>query len=287
MVPAQKNPLTAFMRKPKLYLKLPSQGNFWAEGSLDMPPNGEFPVYGMTAKDEMLIRTPDALFNGTSTVEVIRSCIPNILDPWMMPSIDLDAILIAIRIASYGEKMPMKVFIPGLNEEEEFEIDLRPILDEIINDTNWDTEVKVNNDITIYIEPVNYKAMTDYQIINFDSNRALQVMLQDEGMTESQKLELAAVTMSKLAEGTLMQLNNGVKRVDTSEGNTTDEAHIKEFVANIDKEIFGVLAEAFRERNKHNGTRMIKIIVPPNFVEKGAPESLEVPFQFDYASFFV
>ena len=283
----QKNPLKAFMRRPKLYLKLPSKGEFWPEGSIDYPENGELPVYGMTAKDEMMIRTPDALFNGTSTVEVVRSCIPNIKDPWMIPSLDLDAILIAIRIASYGEKMPMNVYIPVVGEEEEFEIDLRPMLDDIINNTTWDTEVKVNNDITVYIEPVNYKAMTEYQIINFDSNRALQVMLQDDGMTESQKLELAAVTMSKLAEGTVMQLRNGVKRIDTSEGNTTDPKFISEFVENIDKDIFGILAEAFRARNKDNNTRTVTIMTPPQFVEKGAPEKIEVPFQFDYSSFFV
>lgn len=274
------------MRRPKMYLKLPSGGNFWPEGSLDMPENGELPVYGLTAKDEMLIRTPDALFNGVSTVEVVKSCIPNILDPWKIPSIDLDAILIAIRIASYGEKMPLEVFIPVIEETEEFEIDLRPLLDDIITNTKWETEVKVNNDITVYIEPVNYKTMTDFQIINFDSTRAMQIMLQNDDMTESQKLQLAAATLNKLADGTVMQVENGIKRIDTSEGNTTEPAHIKEFVNNIDKEVFTALSEAFRSRNENNNTRMIKIAIPDNLVQKGAPQTLEIPFQFDYASFF-
>jgi hypothetical protein len=54
MVPQQStavNPLIGMMRQPKIYIRLPSGGNFWPEGSLVMPESGEFPVYSMTAKD--------------------------------------------------------------------------------------------------------------------------------------------------------------------------------------------------------------------------------------------
>jgi len=52
------NPLTSLMRQPKLYVRLPSKGRFWPEGSLSDSPNGEYAVYSMTAKDEMLIKLP-------------------------------------------------------------------------------------------------------------------------------------------------------------------------------------------------------------------------------------
>ena len=39
--------------------------------SIDMPENGELPVYPMTAIDEITVRTPDALFNGTAIAELI------------------------------------------------------------------------------------------------------------------------------------------------------------------------------------------------------------------------
>ena len=99
------NPLTSYMRQPKIYISLPSQGNFWPEHSIDMPENNELPVYSMTARDELLFKTPDALMNGQSIVDVIQSCVPNIKNAWVTPSIDLDTILIAIRIATYGEDM--------------------------------------------------------------------------------------------------------------------------------------------------------------------------------------
>ena len=101
------NPLTQYFRQPAIYIRLPSQGKFYPNGSLNMPPNGELPVLPMTSVDEITYRTPDALFNGSATVSVIKSCVPNIRDPWVMPSADMDAVLVGIRIASYGHDMDM------------------------------------------------------------------------------------------------------------------------------------------------------------------------------------
>ena len=72
------NPLQAYFRRPAIYVQLPSGGKFNEPGELEIPENGESPVYPMTAKDEILMRTPDALMNGATTVEVIQSCCPNI-----------------------------------------------------------------------------------------------------------------------------------------------------------------------------------------------------------------
>jgi hypothetical protein len=282
----QRNPLTAFMRRPKVFLKLPSEGKYWPEGSLDMPDNGELPVYGLTAKDELLIRTPDALFNGRTTVDVIRSCVPNILNAWDIPSIDVDAILIAIRIASYGEKMEMNVKIPGTEETEPFEIDLRPMLDQIAENTIWEERVIISEDLTVYIEPVNYKVMTDYSVMSFDSNRILSTLLQEKDLTEEQRVNLAADAMSKIADATLMQMVHGIKRIDSKDGSTDNPEYIKEFLENIEKEIFNKISSAFRKLNDHNNERSVTIQVPPKYVETGSPATITVPFQFDYSNFF-
>jgi hypothetical protein len=73
----------------------------------------ELPVFPMTAIDEITYRTPDALFNGQAVVNVIQSCIPDIRDAWKTPGADLNAILVAIRIASYGHDMDMTVKCPS------------------------------------------------------------------------------------------------------------------------------------------------------------------------------
>jgi hypothetical protein len=101
----ENNPLQQYFRQPAIYVKLPSQGKFYANNTLDLPPTGELPVYPMTAIDEITYRTPDALFNGQSTVNVLQSCVPNIKNGWAVPAMDIDTLLVAIRIASYGHNI--------------------------------------------------------------------------------------------------------------------------------------------------------------------------------------
>ena len=127
--PAGANPLSKFYRQPKIYLSLPSKGKFYPEGAVEIPDNGEVPVFAMTAKDELTLKTPDALLNGAATVELIQSCIPNIKNAWAMPILDLDACLIAIRIATYGETMDVETTPPNTQTPAQYTIDLRQILD--------------------------------------------------------------------------------------------------------------------------------------------------------------
>lgn len=101
------NPLSQYFRQPAIYIKLPSQGNFYPDGALVAMPNGEYPVLPMTTLDEITYRTPDALFNGQAVVSVIESCMPNIKKGWAVPAVDLDTILVAIRIATYGNDLEL------------------------------------------------------------------------------------------------------------------------------------------------------------------------------------
>ena len=92
--PESNNPLKKYFRQPKIFVKLPSQGDYYPAGALDKSTTGEYAVYAMTAKDELLFKTPDALLSGQSTVELIKSCIPAITNPWAMPNIDLDFMIL-------------------------------------------------------------------------------------------------------------------------------------------------------------------------------------------------
>jgi hypothetical protein len=125
------NPLSSHFRQPAIYLKLPSGGKFYPQDTLDMSLTGEIPIFPMTIKDEILLKTPDALMNGEGMRDMIASCCPNIKDPWSIPLIDLDTILIAIRLASYGSGMDMNSECPHCKESNEHTVDLRVVLDNL------------------------------------------------------------------------------------------------------------------------------------------------------------
>jgi hypothetical protein len=67
----------------------------------------------MTAIDEITYRTPDALFSGQAVVNVIHSCVPSIKNAWHAPVADLNSILVAIRIASYGHELEIETTTPS------------------------------------------------------------------------------------------------------------------------------------------------------------------------------
>ena len=71
----QANPLSKYFRQPKLFAALPSNGKFYPADSLETTETGEYAIYSMTAKDELTMKTPDALLNGQATVELIKSCV--------------------------------------------------------------------------------------------------------------------------------------------------------------------------------------------------------------------
>ena len=88
----------------------------------------------MTARDEIIFKTPDALMNGQGMVDVIQSCIPEIKDAWQISNYDLDTILIALRIATYGETMDIEFNvpgIPGIKEKVSHSLNLPALLEDI------------------------------------------------------------------------------------------------------------------------------------------------------------
>ena len=231
----KKNPLSSFYRQPKIYVRLPSKGKFYEPGSLDLSENGEYPVYAMTAKDELLFKTPDALLNGTSTVELIKSCIPAILNPWVMPNIDLDFALIAIRIATYGDKMDVGTNCPHCGAENSYDMDLTAWLD-IFNNFIYNTDIAVDP-LTVHVRPYTYKEVTKTALKSMEQQRIFQV-INDDTLSDEIKLEKFGASFLKLTELTVDVIADCITAIDTPDGSVSDKDMIKEFIANCSKDIF-------------------------------------------------
>ena len=87
-------------------IRLPSRGLLYEDGILD--PNvvdGEVRVSPMTIRDEILMRSPDALLSGEAVATVIARCAPQILQPLQLHYADLDFVFLALRKVSYGPEL--------------------------------------------------------------------------------------------------------------------------------------------------------------------------------------
>jgi hypothetical protein len=277
------NPLAKHFRQPKVYIRLPSGGEYY-DGALEKTETGEYPVLGMTARDELMYKTPDALLNGQATVDVIQSCVPNIKNAWNIPNIDLDVILIGMRIATFGEKLDLTFKVPGLNEDRSYDVDLRILLDQIYSQT-YDNIVTVN-DCTIELRPTSYKYFTDMALRTFEEKRIF-TLLRDEGLSEQEKIEKIQVSFSRLTDMNLELVKNSILSVTfAGEPAVTNRDHINEFINNCDKEVFGSIINHVEGQKNKFGLKPLKVEFSKEDQEKGAPKSVSVPISLDQSNFF-
>lgn len=222
------NPLTRHFRQPTAYIRLTSNGQFWKEQSVEIPVTGELPVFPMTAKDEIILRTPDALMNGASVVQVIESCVPNIKNAWDMPSVDVDSTLIAIRIASYGQHMSVSAKCPHCGEEHDYDVDLHQVLNRI-RMPDYNSVIKTDDGLIIKLRPLTYLQVTKAGTTSFEEEKLIQ-SLNDENMPEEKKKEVFSNHMKKMFEVNFNNLTNCTYSITTADGiEVTDHNFIKEF----------------------------------------------------------
>ena len=238
------NPLAQYFRQPKIYIRLPSNGEFYPPGALDKSENNTYAVYAMTARDELMFKTPDALLSGQSTVEVIKSCVPSVLDPWKMPTIDLDAILIAIRVATYGDKMEVSTNCPTCDTENTFDVNLANWL-EMISSFNYQSTVECDP-LLIHIRPYTYDELTKTNIKALEQQRLINIV-NDDTMSDEDKLKKFGESFVKLTELTVGIIAGCISKIETPSGIAVDPQHIKDFINNAPKEVFDKIATHITE----------------------------------------
>jgi hypothetical protein len=277
------NPLRKFYRQPKVYLDLPSKGKYYGEDAIEMTETKELPVYAMTAKDELAMKTPDALLNGQSTVDVIQSCVPSIKNAWAMPSVDLDAILIAIRIATYGETMQITYTTPGTTNERDYNIDLRQLLNKITN-TEFEDRITIG-DMVVNLAPLTYKEFTANAMKTFEEQRIFRIV-NDDDIPDEDKIEKFNKSFSKLTQLTVDMLALSIKSIEVEDTVVDNRLHIQDFIDNADKDFFADVLEHLETQRAKFQIEPLKVTTLEEEREQGAPDEFEIPITFDQSNFF-
>jgi len=230
----ENNPLKQYFRRPAVYIKLPSGGKYYPPGIIDVPENGELPVFPMTAIDEITTKTPDALYNGSAMAELIKSCVPAIKDPWQINSMDLDAILIGIRAAAGGNDLEIESTCPACNDYGKYGINLINMLAQM-QPGDYNTEYKVN-DLAIKFRPLNYKEMNEAAIGQFEIQRAF-VMLEQEQDEEIRK-QKGQEALRRVTQLTIKLLTGAIEYIETPTARVTEKEYITDFLNNCDKNMY-------------------------------------------------
>ncbi|MFY0655431.1 MAG: hypothetical protein JXR12_01505 [Neptunomonas phycophila] len=154
-------------RIPGETFALPSGGLFYTNGELDSTvQNGEVHVFPMTAYDEIVIKTPDLLFNGKAIEQIFSRCIPAIKKPMEMLVKDVDYLLIALRLVSFGPQVTVvhKHDCETANEQK-YEVSIQEFVHQVkrIDPAVITSEYTVTLDsgYSILLSPMRYKTVVE------------------------------------------------------------------------------------------------------------------------------
>ena len=233
------NPLKQYFRRPAVYLKLPSSAKFYDAEILDMPPTGELPIFPMTAIDEVTVKTPDALFNGSAVAELIKSCVPNFKNPWAVNSVDLDAVLIAIRAASSGGNLEVDSSCPACKESSTYGINLLNVLGQM-QAPNYDNELEVN-ELKVKFRPLTYKEMNQANMSQFELQKIFVALEQVED--ETVRLQKTQEALKAVTELTINILSLTIDYIRTPTSIVNEKEFIIDFLNNCDKLAYNAIRE--------------------------------------------
>ena len=273
------NPLQKYFRQPSIYVKLPSEGKYYPKDSIDIPSNGEIPIFPMTAMDEIITRTPDALFNGSAVAQLFQSCVPNIKDPWVIPQVDIDMLFTAIRIASYGHEMEMTVSCQHCNEAQDYALDLRNVIDQY-GSPDFSKKLTVG-ELEIFFRPLNYHKISESAQKQFEQQKRIQLTSEAENVTDEQKLKAMSEALTEVTKMTLNTMNESVQSVSIDGQIVEDRQQINEFMQNIDRKLFKKIQDHLTSIRGQSEMKPLQITC------KECNKGFEQPFTLDMSNFFV
>jgi hypothetical protein len=233
------NPLKQYFRRPSLYIRLPSGGKYYKPGVVNIPPTGELAIYPMTAIDEITTKTPDALFNGSAMTELIKSCVPDIKDPWAINSIDLDAVLIGIRSAGTGNEMEIDSRCPACDDVGSYGINLTNLLSQLVAG-DYDKEMDLN-ELKVKFRPITYKEMNEASLAQFEIQRAFG-MLEDEPDQDVKKQRTQEI-LKNITALTMKILTEAIEYIQTPTAKVDNKQFILDFLNNCDKAMYAAIRD--------------------------------------------
>ena len=271
--------LLELYRKPQVFCNLPSQGKFYLKG-IKLGLDNQLSVRAMTASDEIMLNNPEALLNGEAIINLIASCCPDIADPYEVPLIDLDVLLISIRHATFGETLEFTSSCPKCKEKNTLSLHVSQFMDNI-NFVDKIPTFNINEDIKCYVRPVNYLDHTKTELLQFELNSLLR-NIDVTNLSDYPEKEEIKTKKNQLIVAQLNTIANCVFKITVPDREITDRKEINDFIVELDKVNFGKLEKIVRDLNKNTLNKKFNLTCP--LTECG--EKFEQEVNFDDSNFF-
>lgn len=275
------NPLASHFRVTNVHQALPTGGQFFGEGEFEAAINGEVGVMPMTAKDEIVLKNPDALLNGDALESLFRSCVPGIKAPRKISVPDMDVLLLAIKLASYGDGLEVNLTCPECKGEFTTETSIRGLLGACTPVRDEDTVLRVSDDMVIKVRPYNFEDKTKLDLTTFEESKMYQYLL-DAEMTDEERQSKFNTAFERIAELNLDLLSNCVVSVTVPTGEVTNHDHIREFVKNTDRRTIKMISEKLSNLSNSGIPKELDVVCP----NENCNHQWKTAMVFDASHFF-
>jgi hypothetical protein len=247
---AEGNPLTQYFRHPKLQIELPTGGNFWPEGSLELKEGKYLDIMPMTARDEIMMKSPEGLLSG------------------------------AIRLASFDHELELTTRCPHCKEVNKDTIDLRVLLDNIPK--GQIKNVYRVDDLTLELKPYSFRFVNERNRAKFEQEKLAQTLVSTE-MADDEKHKYFTSMFSKLADHNTESLVVAIHKINMPDGTVvTDKNMIKEFIEMAGRDMINAIRDRMTQMNTTSSIQPVTLTCDNDACKKEYDQEVE----FNQSNFF-
>jgi hypothetical protein len=279
---ADTNPLQKYFRQPALYIKLPTGGKWYDQSDIETVEQ-ELAVYGLTAIDEIMLNTPDAMLNGQSLEKVIKHCVPGVKNVKALMLPDLDAIFLAIKIATTKGKYEFDRQCDKCKHENNFEVNCQHLIDQMSYIEDSDTLVNFDDTLVVSVKPYSFELRQLFLMREMEEQRTLSAIDENnKNMNDIEKAKLLGESVERLSKMTFDLVARSISSISMTKENieVSDTKHISEWLVSVGKMQAEAVIAAVNNLNRVGITKTI----PAQCTECGN-EWVEA-LNFDPVSFF-
>ena len=234
---------------PGVYVTLPSKGR-WYTGELELSADSEVEVFALRAKDELRLKSPDALFNGEALISVLEGVVPGIPNIKEMPLADQNVIMCGAYLATYGNDYTLSITCPKCKSVKDYGVDLDKMLTQ---SKNYSTDNVVSTTAyKIYLKPAELTARNMIAMNQFQTQiMQAQIDAQPEA-TEIDKVKaLTEIYDKTLAENFELIVRMVDYAVDKVNGEKIkDQDKLREIIDNMNKRSYDKLFDVSMKMNE-------------------------------------
>jgi hypothetical protein len=246
------NPLKQYFRQPALYMRLPTLGKWYNAADIELSEDNELPIYGLSALDDIMLNTPDALLNGQALENVIKNCVPNVKNVKALMVPDLEAIFLGMKIATNNGKYEIERKCPKCNIDVNFEVNCYSLMDRTTFIEETDTKIHFNEDLVVEVSPYTFEMRQMFMQRQFDEQQTLRLIDdQNKDLDNFEKARILGESVERLSIVTFNLVSMSIQSITLVKQNTvvTDKAQIAEWLVNIPKSQADIIIDTVNQLN--------------------------------------